>query len=163
MALELQQSVNQIWSSATWAAGLYAHLPQVQQKRAQAQKIKSLSKSISEGEQRSLAIEEGYQKAGASLKEAQVAAHKERKRVVSEKEELARLTQAGPRAYEDIAYDEEMLAVQQEELKAAQQRTAQDIQARQANRERVEAARKLILEGSVENPIQPREVIKYGK
>ena len=110
--MAIQQSVNQLLGQFVIGAGLYAHSPEAQ-KGAQ---VRQLRKDVAEGEERALSAEKGYQRAGYGPEEAQVKAHPIREEVIRSKKELARLTNAGPEVYEDIAYDEEMLEVQKEEL-----------------------------------------------
>lgn len=122
--MAIQQSINQLLNSSTIAAGLYAHLPQVQKKRADAAEYKALSKSYDpqttttatgrEGQAIARALEESGSTAHEAKWETLPYAEKE----LEEKKRLAELEKDPEKRkalYESIAgdYDEIWLTKQE--------------------------------------------------
>ena len=156
MALEIQQSINQILASSTVGAGLFAHSPTGKKMIRQGE----LKKDIKTGEKRAELMEKGYQRAGLSPEEAQVKAHEIREQVIKDKKELAHLS-GDVSNYEDIAFDEQMLEVQKEELQEKinkqQEKVQKQEEAKQRDQKLEDIAKKTIEEAQRANRLEQRE------
>lgn len=156
MALEIQQSINQILASSTLGMGLFLHTPAGKK----LVRTGELKQNIKNAEEKAELAEKGYQKAGLSPEEAQVKAHDIREQVIKDKKELAELT-GDVSNYEDIARDEEMVEVQREELEEKlnkqQEAVQKQAEAKQREQELEDVAKKTVEEAQRSNRLEQRE------
>ena len=172
-----QQSVNQLLGSASVAAGLYAHLPEVQKKRAEKEEYKSLSKeydpqtTTTKTGREGVAAEKGLQKAGLTPEEAAY------QTIPYQEEDLAKIKRLAElekdptkkeKLYEAAGYTQGMIEMQNteygeylEKQRDVEQKKQAAVQASLDEKQKSAQIRAMIEQGAPQ--IYPkREVIKYG-
>lgn len=175
--MSIQQSVNQLLGAASIAAGLYAHQPNVQKKRADAAEYKSLSEEYDPKTQTTqigregVAAEKGLQKAGLSPEEAAyqtIPYHQEDLEKVKRLAELEKDPKKKSELYEAAGYTQGMIEMHNKDYgeyltkqREVEQKKQATVQAALDEKQKSEQIRAMIEQGAPQ--IYPkREVIKYG-
>lgn len=175
--MAIQQSINQLLGSASIAAGLYAHQPNVQKKRAEKEEYKSLSKEYDPKTQttqvgrKGVAAEKGLQEAGLTPEEAAyqtIPYHQEDLEKVKRLAELEKDPKKKSELYEAAGHTQNMIEMKNKEYgeyltkqRDNEQKKQAAVQAAADEKAKIEQVRAMIME---EAPAQypKREVIKYG-
>lgn len=177
--MSIQQSVNQLLGTAGIAAGLYAHQPNVQKKRADAADYERLNQEYQPGSmtteigREGIKAEKGLTDAGLEPEEAAVKALEYTEKDLANIKRLAELEKDPKRKgelYEAAGFTQGYIDYVGEEYQEFKQKQAQieqekrdKVQAAADEKQRIEAIRNMIMEDAPQVQTTPREVIRYGK
>lgn len=169
--MAIQQSVNQLLGSASVAAALYAHQPNVQKKKAEKEEYQKLSKDYDpatttmKSGREGVAAEVGLTKAGYTAEEAEyksIPYHEEDLKKIKRLAELEKDPVKKQELYEAAGYTEGMIETRREDYDAKkaeiEDKKKKAVQASLDEKMKIEQLRQ-----SIEQEQYPkREVIKYG-
>ena len=172
--MSIQQSINQLLGSASVAAALYAHQPNVQKARAEKAEYKALSKeydpqtTTTQTGREGVAAEEGLQKAGYTPEEAEyksIPYHQKDLEKINRLAELEKDPKKKAELYEAAGHTQGMIEQRTEDYNAKQaeveDKKRKAVQAALDEKQKSQQIRAMIEQGAPQ--IYPkREVIKYG-